>query len=817
MSGITQDARFALKLLFKQKAFAAAALITFALSIGANTAVFSVLNSVLLRPLPFEGADRLVRIYNSYPRAGIERGGASVPDYYDRLEHVPALEGVAMVQPRGMTIGEAGRPERVVGQAVTPSYFELLGVTPVVGRTFLPEEGEASGAAHAVLSWGLWLDRYAGAPDVVGSTIRINDVAHTIIGVMPRGFVFEHREARLWVPLAFAPEQRVDDARHSNNWEMVAKLRPDASLAQAQQQVDALNARNDEQLPQFSELLAQVGFRTVVVDYRSDLTRDVRGTLWLLQAGVLLVLLIGCVNIANLVLVRSTARHRELATRAALGAPRSRLAAQLLTENLVLAGAGGALGLVVGWGAMRAFTGFAAAELPRGTEIALDATTMVVAFAVAMLAGLLFGAIPVARLLSTDLSSIFRDEGRSGTASRGTHAWRGALVVAQVSLAFTLLVGAGLMAVSFARTLAVDPGFEPDGVLAASVALPVTRYPDDDARRAFTDRLLEQFRALPGVASAGATNVLPFGGEMNASAASPEGYEPRPDDPVVAPVISQISDGYFETMAVAVVAGRTFDRSDVAGSLPVAIVDSYLADRFWPGQDPLGKRLALGVPGLDETPDWRTVVGVVDVVRINQLTGDQPLGHFYMPAAQVPAARLFIAVATSLPPEAMAGALRATVTQLDPDLPVYGVQTMAARLAESVATERLRMLLLAAFGSLALFLAAIGLYGVLAYSVAQRGAEIGIRMALGSSTAALFVMIVRQGARLVGIGLLVGLFGSLLLGRLVQSMLFGVEPLDPLVIGAVFGLLALTALAASVLPARRAMKVDPLVAIREVG
>jgi predicted permease len=809
------DLRYAVKLLLKQRGFTAAALLTLALCVGANTAIFSVLNSVLLKPLPFQDADRLVSIHNNYPRAGAERAGAAVPDYYDRLE-LPALQEVAMLQERGMTIGEAGRPERLRGMAVTPSLFRMLGTPAAAGRTFLPEEGEPGNELQALLSWGLWRERYGGDPGVVGGTIRINEVEHTIVGVMPRGFVFQDPAVRVWVPLAFPAELRVDNARHSNNWTMVALLRPGATLTQAQQQIDALNARNDERLPQFADILQQVGFTTVVADYRGELTRDVRGTLWLLQAGVLLVLLIGCVNIANLVLVRSTARHRELATRAALGAPSVRLARQLVTESLVLAVAGGLLGVLLGWLAVRGFAAFAAERLPRGAEIALDGTTLLAALLASAVAGLLFSAAPILRLLGADLSGVFREEGRTGTAGRSTTAWRGALVTVQVALAFTLLVGAGLMTTSFARTLAVDPGFEPAGVLSASVSLPVTRYADAAARRQFADRLLEQARAMPGVTGAALTNTLPFSDETNSNALSPEGYEPRPDDPLVAPMGSRVSDGYFETMGIRVLMGRSFTAGDAEGAPPIAMVDRYLAERFWPGQDPVGRRIAEGVPGVDgQDLQYRTVVGVVDEVRARTLAGDQPLGHYYLPAAQVPAGRFHVVLRTAGPPGAAIGPLRAAVAGLDPDLPIFDVRTMDERLSESVFTERLRMLLLAAFGTLALLLAAVGLYGVLAYSVAQRSVEIGIRMALGSTAAAVSRLIVGQGARLIGIGLLAGLAASLALGRLVRGMLYGVEPTDPWVLLGVLLLLSATALAACLLPARRAMRVDPAIVIRE--
>jgi predicted permease len=816
MSTLTQDVRYAMKLLAKQKSFTAAALLTLALCIGANTAIFSVLNSVLLRPLPFAHGDRLVHIYNSYPGAGVERGGAAAPDYFDRRAEVPALHDVALTQSRGMTIGESGRPERVTGMAVTPSLFDVLGVSAALGRTFLATEGEPGNEQHALLSWALWQERFAGSPDAIGQTIRIDDVAHTIVGVLPRRFVFEEADARVWVPLAFTEEQRGDNARHSNNWSMIGRLRGDATVAQAQAQIDALNAGLLERMPQFRDIIEKVGFRTVVVDYRQDMTREVRGTLWLLQGGVLLVLLIGCVNIANLVLVRSTSRHRELATRSALGAPRARLARQLITESLVLAIAGGILGVLVGWAGVRMFAVYLSAELPRGTEIGLDLLTAAVAGVIATLAGLLFGAIPVARLIRADLSSVFREEGRTGTAGRRTHALRGALVVSQVALAFALLAGAGLMMTSFARTLAVDTGFDPQGVLTASVSLPVTRYPDAASRRQFGEALVERLRAAPGVNTAAVSSILPFGDEYNASAVTPEGDTERPEETLIAPINSRVSDGYFEAMGIDVVAGRAFDATDAEGSMPVAIIDRFLADRFWPGQDPLGRRIAQGVPEPgDDQLQYRTIVGVVDNVRAQNLAGEQALGHLYIPAAHAPIARYFIVLRSDIEPTALAGTVRAIVTGLDADLPVFDVRTMESRIATSVVTERLRMMLLAAFGTLALFLALVGLYGVLAYSVAQRRAEIGIRMALGSSAAAVFRMVLGHGARLLAIGLAVGLALTIALGGVVSTMLYGVEPADPLVLAGVLTLLGATAFGACLLPARRAMRVDPLVAMRE--
>ena len=815
METLRKDVRFAAKLLLKERGFTAAALLTLALCIGANTAMFSVIDSILLKPLPFRDPGQIVTVFNSYPKAGVERGSNGVPDFYDRLE-LQAFESLAMYQTQGMTIGEPGRPERVLGLAVTPSFFPLLGVPAQLGRAFTPEEGEPGNERQAVLSWGLWQEQYAGAPDVLGRTIRVNDVAHTIVGVMPRNFSFDDPDVRMWVPLAFTAEQRSDDSRHNNSWEMIGRLSSRTSVAAAQAQVDALNGRLDERFPQFAPLLKDVGYRTWVHGYQADLTREVRGTLWLLQAGVLFVLLIGCVNIANLMLVRSTSRHRELATRSALGAGHGRLVRQLLTESILLAGIGGAFGLLLGYAGVRAFAAFAVEHLPRGGELALDVRTLLVAALTSLAAGLVFGAIPVLRLRRADLSSVFRDEGRTGTAGRRTQALRGGLVVAQVSLAFALLVGAGLMIASFGRMLRVDPGFTPTHVLTASVSLPVTRYEEDADRARFTALLLEQVRALPGVTRAAVTNVLPFGDDFNSSVVTPEGYVLTPGEALISPINSRVSDDYFTALDIELIAGRGFDAGDVAAATPVAIIDRKLAEHFFPGQDPLGRGITQGAPGLGDDDElvYRTIVGVVDEVRVASVTDAPPSGHFYTPTAQQPSGRLFIVVRAAGEPTAITGALRGVLSGLDPDLPLYQVRTMEERMAASLSTERARMVLLAGFAGLALFLAAIGLYGVLAYSVAQRSAEIGIRMALGSTTRGVFTMVLRQGAALTALGLALGLGGSLVLARVVRSMLYDVAPTDPVVYAGVLTLLALTALTACAVPARRAARVDPLAAIR---
>jgi predicted permease len=809
MEDFSQDIRFGWKLLVKDRGFLAASLLTLALCIGANTAIFSVIHSVLLRPLPYEQSDRLVVLYNSYPNAGAPRAATPVPDYFDRQREVDAFESVALVRPRGVTVGEAGSPERVLALGVTPSFFGLLRVSPASGRTFTEEEGQLGNERRVLLSHALWQEQYGGREGVIGTDMRVDGVAHTIVGILPEAFRFHDPDVRLLTPLAFTDEQKSDDSRHSNNHEMIARLREGTSVAMAQAQVDALNERNNDRFPQFKGILESAGFRTVVKGYKEELTSDIGGTLYLLQGGVLVVLLIGCVNIANLVLVRSTVRSRELATRFALGAGRWRMVRQLLTESTLLAVAGGVLGIGAGYGGLRLLTTLGADQLPRAEEIGIHAPALLATALLSLAAGALFGTIPVARLFRADLSTVFRQESRSGTASRTALFARGTLVVTQVSLAFALLIGAGLLLVSFSRKLSVDPGFEPENVVTASISLPISRYPDATPG-AFVGSLLERVRGIPGVAAAGVTTVIPFGDDYEASVITPEGHVSRPGESPLSSFNSTITPGYFEAMRIPVLRGRDFDVRDTQGAAPVAIIDEWLANRYWPGQDPIGKRLYEGVPEMDEEPEYRTIVGVVKEIRISSLGGgtDQ-VGHYYFPHDQRPEGQFYLAIRAVRDPLALIAALRAEVTALDPNLPVYAVHTMTDRIGASLLTDRASMTLIVIFAGVALLLASIGIYGVLAYSVALRTREIGIRVALGSRAPEIFRLVLAQGLRLLGSGLAIGLLGSLLLSRALRGMLFGVGPNDPMVFGGVVAILGLVAVVACVIPASRATRIDP--------
>jgi len=551
------DLRLGLRLLWKNKAFTLTAALTLAVCIGANTALFSVVHNVLLRPLNVPESDRIVVMGNLYPGAGVNAGGsAGVPDYYDRLRETTVYEEQAMYNGRNVSIDQNGTPTRVRVTNVTPSFFRLLRIAPALGRLFTEQDGEVGKDKSVILSYALWQSQFGGDPQAIGKDLRLDGQPYTVVGVMPRGFYFLNPNVMLWRPIAFTNDQKADGQRHSNNWQNIARLKPGATVPQAQQQVDALNKANLDRFPQYKELLINAGFHTAVVPLQDDVVRDVRNTLYLMWGGALFVLLIGCVNVANLVLVRSRARIKELATRLALGAGRMRVGRQLVVESVLLTMLSAAAGLVVGYATLRLLGTINIQDLPRGEEIRMDGVVVAYTLGVAALIGLVLGLIPVANVLPANLTMVLREEGRSGTAGRGARTLRRTLVVAQVAFAFVLLIGAGLLFASFRQVLAVDPGFSADGVLTASINLPRSRYPDDKALVGFTNEALRRIRALPGVSTAGATDTIPFGGNNSDSVILAEGYQMKPGESVISPSAVDVTPGYFEAMKAKLVAGR---------------------------------------------------------------------------------------------------------------------------------------------------------------------------------------------------------------------------------------------------------------------
>jgi len=819
---LIRDLRVAARVLARDPAFSLTAASTLAVCIGANAALFTVVHHVLLRPLPVPEPSRILLMSNLYPKAGAtDSSNSGVPDYYDRLKAVTVLESQAMFQSRSVSIGHEGLPVRLQIVDATPSYFRVMGVAPALGRVFTDDEGEVGNDKRVVLSDALWHRQFAGDPGVVGRDVRLNGQPYTIVGVMPRSFQGLDPEVMAWRALAFPPEQRSDEQRHSNNYWNVGRLKPGATLAQAQAQVDALNAANLERFPKYRELLINAGFRTQVVGLQDHLVRFVKPTLYLLWGGALFVLLIGCVNVANLALVRARSRLKELATRLALGAGRGQVARQLIAESLALTLVAAGAGLLLAMAALRALAALDLQGLPFGSDIHLDAVAVAYSLAISLAIGIVLGLVPVAAVLHANLSIVLRDAGRGSSVGRGGRLVRRTLAITQVAFTFVLVVGAGLLLASFRRVAAVDPGFVSDRVLTASVMLPRNRYDDDAKRRAFTDEALRRVRALPGVVAAGATDTIPFGGSNSDSVILAEGYQMKPGESVISPSQVTVSPGYFEATGVRLAKGRFFQESDAGGQRPVIIVDEKLARRFWPDQDPIGRRMFMptdinNLVAVTDKTVFLDVVGVIKDVKLRDIAeGEKGVGAYYFPMSQNTSSFLTFAVKTSAAPETVAGGLRSTMAALDPELPLFDVRTLAQRTETALAARRSSAMLSLTFGLVALLLSAVGVYGVLAYLVNQRTREIGIRMALGSSPLGIFDLVLREGLLLVGLGFTLGGIGTALLKRSLESQLFDVRVTDPLVLTTAAAVLGTVALVACALPARRAAAIDPAIALSE--
>jgi predicted permease len=839
MNALRTDLRLGLRLLWKDRGFSATVALTLALCIGANVALFSVVHNVLLRPLPMPESERILMIGNAYPRAGAANLRAvAVPDYYDRLRETTVFEEQALYGSASLNIDQNGTPTRIRAMNVTPSFFRVLQVPPLLGRTFTEAEGETGNNQKVVLSYALWQSAFGGDMAIAGRDIRLDGQPYTVVGVMPRDFLYLRPDVMLWRALAFTPIQKSDQMRHSNNFQQIARLKPHATVAHAQAEIDALNTANLERFPQFKELIVNAGFHTVVTPLQDDVVRDVKATLYLMWGGALFVLLIGCVNVANLALVRARARLKELATRVALGAGRARIARQLITESMVLTVIASVAGVAIGIGALRLLGALNIQELPRGSEIRLDGFVLVVTLAAGAVIGLLLGLIPVAGIIPSRLTTVLREEGRSGTSGRGARALRRTLVVAQVGFAFILLIGAGLLFASFQRVLAVDPGFRADRVLTASVVLPRARYRENSAMVNFLNESLQRLRALPGVEAAGTTSIMPLSGNVSNSVIFAEGYQMRPGESAIAPSQVNVSPGFFEAMGVQLTAGRLFDERDVESanaklsafgtSQPrVVIIDDRLARRFWPGQNPVGRRMYLPTDPNDlmavtERTVFIDVVGVVREVKLQSLTQeDQSVGAYYfpvrqnMPPPQAQGIAFHYAIETAGDPAALGAAVRRSITEIDRELALFDVLTMTERVSRSLMSRRSPVVLSFSFAVVALFLSAIGIYGVLAYVVTQRSREIGIRIALGSSGRRIFELVLREGLALIGIGFAFGAAGVLALRRSLQSQLFGITATDPLVVAFVCAVLAIIGTAACALPARRAARINPLVSLAD--
>jgi putative ABC transport system permease protein len=819
-TGLGLDLRAAWRFLWKQRGFSTTVVLTLAVCLGANAVVFAIVNHGLLHPLAVPDPSRIMIMANQFPNSGVELGDASAPrNYYDQLSGVSAFESQALFGFLEHTIAFEGGAERVLGMTVTPSLFRVLGVGPALGRAFTEEEGELGAEQRVILSHGLWQRLYAGDPAVVGRDVTFSGRPFTIVGVMPEGFSFWEPAVRYWVPLALTPQQKQNAV--NNNWYNIGRLAPGATRQQAQLEVDATNAAMLEEMPRLKVLMTEAGFHTTVTPLEDLLVRNVRGALYALWAGALFVLLIGAVNLANLALAQSHLRAREQALRMTLGAGRARVARLLTLEGLAVAVAGSVLGLALAAAALRVIGALRVDRFLTLEGVGIDWTTAAVVVALALASGLVIALASLAHVKRDNIADLLRRDQRSGAGGKKARTVRRTLIVAQVALAFVLLIGATLLAATLRNLLTLDPGFAREHVVTAAVDInqAFPRYRDNVPVRAFVDGLLERLRSVPGVDSAGATTNIPLsGGQVGGQPIIVEGQQTS-DEPLVAPIWAQITPGFLETMKTRLVRGRYFDERDNEAAVPVAIVDERLANYFWPGADPLGKRFFM--PGIDgnaaivtEQTRWLTVVGVVPEVRFASLARNpSTVGAYYTSTAQSTHRIYIFAVESRAEPAAVIRTLRAEVAALDPDLVLSDIRTMDERASETLGRERLAMQLALAFGGVALFLSALGIYGVLAYLVAQRAHEIGVRIALGSTVRQVFTLVLREGLVLVAVGLVAGVAGIVLLGRTLQGLVYGVAPTDPVLIALVALVLAGTALAASVLPARRATKVNPIVVL----
>lgn len=814
-----QDLTFGLKLLWKNKAFTLAALVTLALCIGANTAIFTVLDGVLLRSLPFPEPHRLVTMYNLYPGVGVtDRGSNSVPNYIDRRKLTDVFSEVALIGDDGYDVGLANTPQRIHGLYVTPSYFRILAVQPILGRTFTEDEATTGKDNVAILSEGLWKDMFGRDRKVLGRDIRLSGVPHRIVGVLPDRFSSLGGEPpRIWLPFAFTPDQTSDDERHNNNWAMIARLQPGVTVARAQERINALNRQDLDRFPRFKALLINAKFQTRVIGLQNELVRDVRPILYLLQAAVAFVLLIGCVNLANLMLVRSNVRMKELAIRFSLGAGRWRIARQLLIESVTLAILGGALGIAVGLGGVKLLVSLAADNLPRAGEIHIDAGILAFTVGMAVVTGIVFGSVPLIHVMRSNLNEIFRGNDRSGTMGRRALWVRSALVVCQVSLAFVLLIGSGLLTLSFGRLLTVNPGFRSENVITAQFSLPDARYKDDASVREFVSSLLGKLRATPGVTHAGATTYLPFSGSGNSSVMTIDSHPLAIGENPPVPGWNIVDSGYIGTMNIPILEGRNFSDGDGPDAPRVALVDQFIAHKYWPNGGAIGNTLFRGInDGSAESkkePHY-AIIGVVGTVKTGDLAEHNPVGQVYLVDTQKPQRQMHMVIKAARSNPQLINTVRREILQADPELPLFDTKTMSERVSASLVNRRVPMILCLIFGGLALLLSAIGVYGVLAYSVTQRTREFGIRMALGAEMRDVLGMVLWQGLRLAGIGLMIGATVAFLLTRFIVTMLYDVKPADPTVFLLGAAVLGAVAAIASLVPSLRAVRIRPAIALR---
>ena len=809
MESWMQDLRYGARMLLRSPGFAAVGILTLALGIGANTAIFSVIEAVLLRPLAYQDPDRLILINHDYPKLNL-KASVSAPGYAHYRDHAVSFSSVAALTGWNANLTGGGEPERIQANTVTANFFATLGVQPARGRLFRADEDQPGRNRVVVLSDGLWRRRFGGDPNLLNQTITLNGEAFTVLGIMPQGFEFGRelgRQVDLWAPIAFTQAQ-LDPGNLTNEYLIVlARLKPGVSLTQARSEMDTI-ATNLRQ--QYMPGMDRSAWGLTLQPMRELVVGDIGPALVILAAAVAFVLLIVCANVANLLLARAAVREKEVATRTALGASRGRVVRQLLTESTLLSLLGGGVGLALALWGVRLLSSLEELRIPRAYEIRLDGTVLAFTLGISLLTGILFGLAPALQASRCDLHEALKEGGRTGTGGI-RHRLRDLLVVAETALALVLLIGSGLLVKSFVRVQQVNPGFRPDYVLAMQIALPAFRYKEAGQIDTFYRQVLESIRRLPGVQSAGATSILPMSGQNSSGSFGIEGRAIQPGE--VSPHGDRwsVTDGYFQAMQIPLVRGRYFTAQDTADAPSVVIIDETMARKYWAREDPIGKRIAF--EGTADNPRWREIVGIVAHIKHKGLEGESRV-QYYLPHRQRPQSAMALVVRGFSDAAFLAAPVRKALREIDADLPVFRVTTMDQLVADSSAQRRFSTLLIALFSALALVLAVVGLYGIIAYAVVQRTHEIGIRMALGAQQRNVLTMIVRQGMTLSAAGLVIGLGAAWGLTRLMSTMLFEVTATDPWIFAILTLVLAGVAFIASIIPARRAARVDPLIALR---
>ena len=800
-----KDVGYAVRILRRSPGFTLAAVLTLALGIGANTAIFSVVNATLLRPLPFPHPERIVYLQNQYKTLGLD-ASASVADYIDYRKQRHLFSEVAAISTDDFNLTGVDRPERLQCGEATSGLFAVLGIQPILGRVFTYEEDQPGKNQVVLLTQGLWKRRFAGDPGVLGRTVHLNGKPYTVVGIVP-SLLQWFAPLDAWIPTAFTPEQMSPAERTNQFLFILARLQPGVSVERARAGMAAFGRALAKKFP--VEYPPSTGWGIRVDSLNELLVGDVRGGLLVLLAAVGFVLMIACANVANLSLARAAGRMRELSIRAALGAAKSRIARQMLTESVMLGLLGGAAGVLLGSWGVGLLVNSGPQQLPRLDEVSIDGRVLAFTAAIALLTGVLFGLAPVMQVAAGNLHDLLKQGARGASGSLRRHRTRSALVIVEVALSLVLLVGAGLLLRSFASLAKVDPGFRAQNVLTFGVSLPPANYRTQAQTSGFFHALLERVARLPGVSTAGAVNPLPFSGSNSSGSLKIEGYKvpaggtpPHVDQRVVSP-------GYFKAMGIPLLRGRLITDSDGEGAPVAVLVDEALAREYFKNQEPVGQHVRRGDEG------WATVVGIVGHVQHSALDNTQRKATLYWSFLQKPAQSIQFVVHTAGDPMRLVNGIQHEVARIDKDVPIFDVKTMDRRVAESLANRRFAAWLLAAFSSIALLLAAVGLYGVMAQSVLQRSREIGVRMALGAQSGDVLRMILRQGAILAAAGLIAGTAAALGLTSLMKSLLFGIKPADPLTFGGVAGLLLVVALTAAYLPARRATRLDPVTTLRD--